>query len=140
MPIGGWVNFPELAPGTVSQDAAKTFPGASGLQHATRSSWLTFVICFPHACTLRMEGKGVVAGEVRGCAPSQVPAQVHTNTGAWEGDVLRVLPHQPPDAPHGCPKCPPNLCKGRVLPAAHVFARTAWRPLSLLSSLMIDPC
>ena len=28
---------------------------------------------------------------------------------------LRIRPHQPLDSPHGCPRCPPNLCKGAVL-------------------------
>ena len=28
---------------------------------------------------------------------------------------LRITPHQPEDAPHRCPNCPPNLCKGAVL-------------------------
>ena len=28
---------------------------------------------------------------------------------------LRITPHQPPATPHGCARCPPNLCKGAVL-------------------------
>ena len=28
---------------------------------------------------------------------------------------MHVLPHTPEDAPHGCPHCPPNLCKGEVV-------------------------
>eukprot|EP00884_Botryococcus_braunii_P023000 jgi/Botrbrau1/9384/Bobra.0252s0009.2 len=38
---------------------------------------------------------------------------VHTNPGVWEGHVLRVKPYH--GLPPGCPRCPPNLCKGRVL-------------------------
>ena len=31
---------------------------------------------------------------------------------------LRVLPYHPADAPkHGCPRCPPNMCKSRALRA-----------------------
>ena len=28
---------------------------------------------------------------------------------------LRILPRTPPSAPHGCARCPPNLCKGKEL-------------------------
>ena len=40
---------------------------------------------------------------------------VETNGGSWDSSGrLCITPHhQPP--PHGCPNCPPNLCKGRVL-------------------------
>jgi len=31
--------------------------------------------------------------------------------------VLRVLPHTPPERPHGCARCPPNLCKGAIVDA-----------------------
>lgn len=41
---------------------------------------------------------------------------VETNPAALDPDGrLRVQPHQPAGIPHGCPNCPPNLCKGRVL-------------------------
>lgn len=54
---------------------------------------------------------------------------VATNRGEWEpysredhddhethnDDILRVTPFTPPDQPHGCPRCPENLCKGAVL-------------------------
>ena len=54
---------------------------------------------------------------------------VATNFGEWEpyaredhddhathnDDILRVAPYQPRDRPHGCPRCPENLCKGAVL-------------------------
>jgi len=40
---------------------------------------------------------------------------VCTNPSRWEaGGVLRVGPHDDPSLPR-CPRCPPNLCKGRVL-------------------------
>ena len=46
---------------------------------------------------------------------------VCTNAATYEdagdgAEVLRVAPFHPVDeAPHGCRKCPPNLCKGAVL-------------------------
>jgi pyridoxal phosphate phosphatase PHOSPHO2 len=33
------------------------------------------------------------------------------------GGRLSIAPHQPEGAPHGCPLCPSNLCKGGVLDA-----------------------
>eukprot|EP00300_Choanocystis_sp_HF-7_P008111 c15704_g1_i3.p2 GENE.c15704_g1_i3~~c15704_g1_i3.p2 ORF type:complete len:108 (+),score=21.48 c15704_g1_i3:1113-1436(+) len=28
---------------------------------------------------------------------------------------LEVRPHQPLETPHNCPRCPPNMCKGKLL-------------------------
>jgi pyridoxal phosphate phosphatase PHOSPHO2 len=44
-------------------------------------------------------------------------SDIHTNpaTVAGDGGLVRLAPAVPPDAPHGCPLCPPNLCKGAVL-------------------------
>jgi len=41
------------------------------------------------------------------------------------GGRLHISPHQPPTAPHGCPLCPPNLCKGAVLSSWLAASRTA---------------
>ncbi|CAL8471813.1 g11355 [Coccomyxa elongata] len=41
--------------------------------------------------------------------------QVHTNKASWEGGGLRVRPYHQDPRPHGCPNCPPNLCKGKVM-------------------------
>ena len=42
--------------------------------------------------------------------------EVVTNPAACDDDGrLRVRPHQPAGTAHGCPLCPPNLCKGAVL-------------------------
>ena len=42
--------------------------------------------------------------------------QVVTNPAAYDaGGRLRVRPHQRTGRAHGCPLCPPNLCKGAVL-------------------------
>ncbi|KDO31533.1 hypothetical protein SPRG_03461 [Saprolegnia parasitica CBS 223.65] len=41
---------------------------------------------------------------------------VFTNPGTFDGNILRVHPFHPKaDAPHGCPKCPVNMCKGSIL-------------------------
>ena len=40
-------------------------------------------------------------------------ASITSNPAEYEGERLRVEPHQPAATPHGCPFCPPNLCKGR---------------------------
>ncbi|OQS04671.1 transmembrane protein [Thraustotheca clavata] len=41
---------------------------------------------------------------------------VYTNPGEFEGNILRVRPFHPKVAlPHGCPKCPVNMCKGSIL-------------------------
>ena len=41
---------------------------------------------------------------------------VETNPAWFDGDGrLHVRPHQGDASAHGCPHCPPNLCKGRVL-------------------------
>ena len=44
-------------------------------------------------------------------------AVVETNPASYDDSGrLHVRPHQPADvAPHGCPMCPSNLCKGAVL-------------------------
>jgi pyridoxal phosphate phosphatase PHOSPHO2 len=43
-------------------------------------------------------------------------SHVHTNPATvTDGCLVRLAPAVPPDAPHGCPLCPPNLCKGAVL-------------------------
>ena len=39
--------------------------------------------------------------------------------------ALRVAPLVPASAPHGCARCPPNLCKGRVLDAWRAEPRAA---------------
>jgi len=52
--------------------------------------------------------------ESRGIA--NIFSVVETNpTSSGADGRLRVRPHQPDAAPHGCPHCPPNLCKGAVL-------------------------
>lgn len=57
---------------------------------------------------LQEHGHGVSAGTF---------ASVVTNDAAFDAQSgqLRIRPHQPPSLPHGCPNCPPNLCKGLVL-------------------------
>jgi pyridoxal phosphate phosphatase PHOSPHO2 len=43
-------------------------------------------------------------------------SEVVTNPASYDAaGRLRVRPHQPRGAAHGCPLCPPNLCKGAVL-------------------------
>ncbi|GLE04461.1 hypothetical protein PINS_up013403 [Pythium insidiosum] len=45
-------------------------------------------------------------------------SEIFTNHAAFEGTTARlsVGPYHPrDDAPHGCPNCPPNMCKGRIL-------------------------
>lgn len=45
-------------------------------------------------------------------------ASVVTNRAAWRADgLLEVAPHHDAGAPHGCARCPPNLCKGRAMDA-----------------------
>lgn len=45
-------------------------------------------------------------------------AEIHTNTGRWEGNRLRVQPYYSLDQePHGCALCPTNMCEGRILDA-----------------------
>ncbi|KAK9905585.1 hypothetical protein WJX75_002525 [Coccomyxa subellipsoidea] len=41
--------------------------------------------------------------------------EVHTNRATWEGGALHVRPHHQGAEPHGCPNCPANLCKGKVM-------------------------
>ncbi|TMW65809.1 hypothetical protein Poli38472_003574 [Pythium oligandrum] len=48
--------------------------------------------------------------------------EVVTNPAAFEADSsrLRVRPYHPLEAePHGCPLCPKNMCKGRILDRIH---------------------
>ena len=40
---------------------------------------------------------------------------IETNGSHVEAGRLRITPHQPTETPHGCPYCPPNLCKGAVI-------------------------
>lgn len=44
-------------------------------------------------------------------------AGVHTNPAALcaRGERLSLKPHEPPSPGHGCPRCPPNLCKSKRL-------------------------
>ena len=51
-------------------------------------------------------------------------ASVSTNRAAWRADgLLEVSPfHDAAALPHGCARCPPNLCKGRVLGALGLSA------------------
>ena len=43
---------------------------------------------------------------------------VTTNTAYFDdAGQLIIAPHQPKESPHGCPRCPINLCKGGVLDA-----------------------
>ena len=46
-----------------------------------------------------------------------------TNGAEWDAaGRLHISPRTPPSAPHGCARCPPNLCKGAeltVMAAAH---------------------
>ncbi|KAF0683868.1 Aste57867_24094 [Aphanomyces stellatus] len=42
--------------------------------------------------------------------------QVYTNHSEFIGDILHVTPFHPLDQPpHGCPRCPPNMCKGSIV-------------------------
>ncbi|CAK4683760.1 hypothetical protein LEN26_013076 [Aphanomyces euteiches] len=42
--------------------------------------------------------------------------QVYTNPAVFEGNVLHVSPfHASNLPPHGCPRCPPNMCKGSIV-------------------------
>ena len=45
---------------------------------------------------------------------------MHTNPAAFdEAGRLRIAPHHDAGAPpHGCARCPPNMCKGAILAAA----------------------
>jgi len=51
-------------------------------------------------------------------------ASVSTNRAAWREDGLLVVEpfHDAAAAPHGCARCPPNLCKGRVMDALGLSA------------------
>ena len=51
-------------------------------------------------------------------------ASVHTNRAAWRADgLLEVAPfHEAAAPPHGCARCPPNLCKGLVMDALGLSA------------------
>lgn len=41
---------------------------------------------------------------------------VHTNPAHWDADGrLRIGPYVPPHSPHGCGRCPVNMCKGAIL-------------------------
>ena len=40
--------------------------------------------------------------------------QVYSNEAVWEEGALRVRPFYRAGIPHGCPDCPPNLCKGQA--------------------------
>jgi 2,3-diketo-5-methylthio-1-phosphopentane phosphatase len=44
-------------------------------------------------------------------------AGVHTNPAALcdRGERLSLTPHEAPSPGHGCPRCPPNLCKSKRL-------------------------
>lgn len=43
-------------------------------------------------------------------------SRVETNPAHFDAaGRLRIRPHQPASTSHGCPNCPPNLCKGAVL-------------------------
>eukprot|EP00668_Euglena_longa_P014813 GGOE01018840.1.p1 GENE.GGOE01018840.1~~GGOE01018840.1.p1 ORF type:complete len:248 (-),score=35.23 GGOE01018840.1:50-793(-) len=46
---------------------------------------------------------------------SDLFSAVHTNPTAWQDGVLRISPYDLSQGGHGCPRCPPNLCKGQVL-------------------------
>ena len=43
-----------------------------------------------------------------------VSLQVTSNEGIWEDGALRVKPYHRAAQPHGCLRCPANLCKGLV--------------------------
>ncbi|KAH9154683.1 hypothetical protein AeRB84_003253 [Aphanomyces euteiches] len=41
---------------------------------------------------------------------------VRTNPASFQGNTLRVKPfHSMDKAPHGCPRCPSNMCKGAII-------------------------
>ncbi|RHY02814.1 hypothetical protein DYB25_006261 [Aphanomyces astaci] len=46
---------------------------------------------------------------------TSIITQVFTNHSAFQGDTLHVTPYHPLDQPpHGCPRCPTNMCKGKT--------------------------
>jgi 2,3-diketo-5-methylthio-1-phosphopentane phosphatase len=58
----------------------------------------------------------------RGLAPAV--AGVVTNRAEWDAHgCLRIAPHHEGPAPHGCPRCPVNLCKGGVMDRLGFSAR-----------------
>ncbi|ETV77379.1 hypothetical protein, variant [Aphanomyces astaci] len=47
---------------------------------------------------------------------TSIITQVFTNHSAFQGDTLHVTPYHPLDQPpHGCPRCPTNMCKGSIV-------------------------
>ncbi|KAF0752548.1 hypothetical protein AaE_005994, partial [Aphanomyces astaci] len=47
---------------------------------------------------------------------TSIISQVFTNPSSFQGDRLRVSPfHSAERPPHGCPRCPSNMCKGAIL-------------------------
>ncbi|RHY36620.1 hypothetical protein DYB25_006260 [Aphanomyces astaci] len=70
---------------------------------------------------------------------TSIISQVFTNPSSFQGDRLRVSPfHSAERPPHGCPRCPSNMCKGRTPRLAHdvVFAREG---CELLRRIRADP-
>ncbi|ETV96630.1 hypothetical protein H310_10324 [Aphanomyces invadans] len=50
--------------------------------------------------------------------------RVFTNPSSFQGNTLHVTPYHPLDQPpHGCPRCPTNMCKGSIV--KHIKAATA---------------
>jgi 2,3-diketo-5-methylthio-1-phosphopentane phosphatase len=51
-------------------------------------------------------------------------ASITTNPATWREDgLLMIRPFTPASAPHGCGRCPPNLCKGAQMDAMRLSAR-----------------
>ncbi|RQM12758.1 hypothetical protein B5M09_004111 [Aphanomyces astaci] len=74
---------------------------------------------------------------------TSIISQVFTNPSSFQGDRLRVSPfHSAERPPHGCPRCPSNMCKGDgegdYCPTTHdvVFAREG---CELLRRIRADP-
>ena len=84
--------------------------------HPTTGVLIYVVANVRRALTLSMHvsDDGNAEQPVRPVPMSAACLQVYSNEAVWEEGALRVRPFHRADIPHGCPDCPPNLCKGQA--------------------------
>ena len=66
--------------------------------------------------------------------------QVYSNAGVWQDGALRVRPFHNEKSPHGCPRCPPNLCKGQVSWREHSCSVVDVTPMPASVQMKRAPC
>ena len=93
--------------------ALRALPAHAGMQAAVRAA----AAAGAHVAVISDANAFFISVWLAHVGLAPLVAAVHTNPAAFEtSGRLRLEPHHARDAPpHGCARCPPNMCKGKIV-------------------------